>query len=151
MEDYAGACTARNLDLEALLVATPQRTTIAVHLGGVAVECQLKAFLLAYHKISAWGQNGRRPKESFHGSPVPRPGHHLLSSVKMMNKVYERARSDRLFLMHLDRVMHPAGARDADFIDLRYFSDDLAGSALADWRTSLRYVSGWLTKNQATI
>lgn len=147
MEDYASARIARNLDLEVLLAATPPRTTLAVHVGGIATECQLKALTLSYHKIARWEEDGRRPKEALYGKPIPRPGHHLLSVLKMMSKVYDRAKADHLFLRHLDRLMHPAGSRDADFIDLRYFAGDLEGITLADWRDSLKYVAGWLKKN----
>ena len=43
MEDYAGAFAARHLDVEALLSSEPMRSTAAVHIGGIAVECQIKA------------------------------------------------------------------------------------------------------------
>ncbi len=149
MEDYSSACIARYLDVDALIASEPPRSTAAVHIGGIAVECQIKAQILVYHRISKWTQLGQRPKESYYGRPVDRPGHHLLSAVKVMGRVYERARADPLFIKHLDRLMHPVGSRNADFIDLRYAGSDIAQNSLDDWRQSLKYVDGWLRKNEA--
>lgn len=150
MEDYAGACAARHLDVEALLSSEPKRPTAAAHIGGIAVECQIKALVLSYHGIGAWSEQGRRARDAHYGRPVERPGHHLVSSVKLMARLYEKARADPLFIKHLDKVMHPAGSRDADFIALRYAANDLDGNTLDAWRRSLNYVSGWLKKNEVT-
>jgi hypothetical protein len=150
MEDYAGACAARHLDILALLSSEPQRCTAAVHIGGIAVECQIKALVLNYHGIDNWSEQGRRSRDPYYRKPVERPGHHLLSSVKLMARLYEKAKSDSLFIKHLDQIMHPAGSRDVDFINLRYSSYDLDGNTLSEWRKSLDYVSGWLKKNEVT-
>lgn len=150
MEDYAGACTARHLDVDALLTAEPKRCTAAAHIGGIAVECQIKALILAYHRIGSWSEQGRHPRDPYFGKSVERPGHHLLSAVKVMARLYEKAKADPLFLRHLDQVMHPTGSRDADFISMRYAADDLNEATLAAWRESLTYVSGWLKKNEVT-
>lgn len=111
------------------------------------MECQIKALVLHYHKISEWNQLGRRAGENCYGKPVERPGHHLLSSVKLMARLYEKARADRLFLEHLDQLMHPVGSRDADFIGLRYSAGGVATETMDAWLTSLKYVNGWLMKN----
>jgi hypothetical protein len=147
MEDYAGACAARYQDVEALLGCQPRRSTAAVHFGGIAVECHVKALVLRYHEISEWNQLGRRSGENYYRKPVERPGHHLPSSIKMMARLYEKARADRLFLEHLDQLQHPVGSRDADFIDLRYSGSDVAAGTMDAWQASLKYVSGWLKKN----
>lgn len=149
MEDYTGACEARYLDVEALLCFEPMRSTAAIHIGGIAVECQIKALVLVYHGIGAWNEQGRRARDAHYGRSVARPGHSLVSSVKLMARLYEKAKADPLFIKHLDQLMHPAGSRDADFIDMRYAANDLDGVNMDAWRKSLNYVRGWLKKNEA--
>lgn len=151
MEDYSGACAARYLDIAALLAADPQRPTAAAHIGGIAVECQIKALVLMYHGISGWDQQGRRSKDAYLGRLVERPGHSLISAIKLMARMYERAKADPLFIKHLDQVMHPAGSRDADFIGLRYAAGNLENNTLGAWQVSLNYVNGWLKKNEVTF
>jgi hypothetical protein len=147
MEDYAGAHHARRQDVEALLACVPARTTAAAHLGGVTIECRLKAILVDYHQLSNWNDISRRPRDPLSGQSIARPGHGLLSTLRQIDAIYRKARTDRLMLIHLNRVMHPSGATVGDFIDLRYASAELEGQTLADWRNSLKYVLGWLQKN----
>lgn len=65
-----------------------------------------------------------------------------------MSKIYDRAKADRQFLAHLDRLTHPVGSQDADFIDLRYAASAIEPAALEAWKKSLDYVKGWLQKNE---
>lgn len=150
MENYAGACSARYLDVETLLGSLPPRTVAAVHIGGIAVECRLKALILNYHGITEWNQHGRRARDAYAGRPVQGPGHHLVSALKLMTRLFDKAKADPLFMKHLDQVMHPVGSRDIDFIALRYSANELNGDSLATWRKSLDYVTGWLKKNEVT-
>ena len=148
MEDYAGASDERFADVDALLASAPKRSTAAVHIGGVAVECRIKSIVLRYHRILRWSEQGARPSDGFWRKPVPRPGHSLISAVRIMSKIYERAKADPLFLTHLDRLMHPIGSQDIDFIDMRYAATGVDSRALDEWEKSLEYVRGWLRKNE---
>jgi hypothetical protein len=151
MENYAGAHESRLSDVDALLASPNQRATAAAHLGGVAVECRLKALVVRYHKIAAWDEPSGRTKDPQYKQPISRPGHGLISAIKIMSDLYKKALADRLFLGHLDRVMHPTGATMVDFIELRYSADDLDRATMADWRRSLDYVLGWLKKNEVVL
>lgn len=55
------------------------------------------------------------------------------------------------FLSHLSRITHPTGATEADFIALRYSSNEIADDTMIDWKKSLEYVIGWLKKNEAML
>lgn len=147
MEDYGMAFESRRADVEKLLEGANTRTTAAAHLGGVAVECRLKALVVQYHGIAAWGQSGTRSKDPRRGQPIERPGHGLLASLRLMEELQKKAKLDPSFLSHLSRIMNPGGATAHDFIDLRYFGDNLTGKTLEDWHISLKYVLGWLEKN----
>ncbi len=151
MENYSGAFHSRFADVGVLLASTPRRTTAAAHLGGVAVECRLKALLLAYHELTEWEQPSRRPRDPKLGQSICRPGHGLVTALRDMSAIYRKAKADRTFLTHLERIMHPTGATHADFIALRYSADELEGTSMADWHSSLNYVLGWLKKNEELL
>lgn len=147
MEDYRKAFGSRRADVETLLAAENPRATAAVHLGGVAVECKLKALVIKYHGITVWGESSSRAKDSRRGQPIERPGHGLLASLRLMKETHSKATLDPRFLSHLNRIMHPAGQTERDFIDLRYSGDELSENTMSEWRNSLQYVLGWLEKN----
>ena len=148
LEDYEQASPSRQTDVETLLINANQRTTAAVPLGGIAVECKLKALIIKYHNIGAWDDCSRRKKDPKLGQGISRPGHSLFASVKLMDGIYRKAKTDPLFLMHLERIMHPAGATASDFIELRYSASDIDEASINDWQQSFRYVMGWLLKNE---
>ncbi|WP_321882199.1 hypothetical protein [Paraburkholderia bannensis] len=149
MEDYERAAASRHADVNALLDAESPRAIAAAHLGGVSVECKLKSLVIRYHSIASWDENSRRKKDPKLGQPIPRPGHGLMTTLRLMDLVYRRAKADPMFLRHLDRVMHPAGATSLDFIELRYVAKELDEKSLSDWKQSFHYVSNWLKKNEA--
>lgn len=151
MEDYEKAFGSRRADVDTLLAGGTPRTTAAAHLGGVAVECKLKSLVIQYHRIDMWGKSSCRAKDPKHKQPIERPGHGLISSLKLMQQMYKKALTDRNFLIHLNRVMYPAGQTEHDFIDLRYFGENLTGATLIEWKASLSYVLGWLEKNGKSI
>lgn len=150
MEDYEQASASRRTDVETLLDSAVPRTTAAVHLGGVAIECKLKALIAKYHEIGSWDENSRRKKDPRIGQPISRPGHGLISAIRLMDVVYRKAKADPLFLTHLSRVMHPAGATTLDFIELRYVAAELEQNAIREWRQSFVYVLSWLMKNEGS-
>lgn len=151
MEDYSGAYCARAADVNVLLAVHQRRTVAAAHLGGIVIECRLKAMLLTYHAIDCWEQNGARKGDPYFGSPITRPGHSLVSILRMARALYLKAKADFLFLSHLNRLMHPRGAEESDFIDLRYTSRELSTPEYEDWNESYKYVVSWLQKNQGAI
>jgi hypothetical protein len=130
MEDYAGAAAARHKDISALVAA--QRTIFALHTGGVAIECQMKALLTFYHQITEWNEPGQRKKDPRCGQPIPNPGHGLLAALRAMDALHQRAKTDRLFLQHLDKVMHPFGPTEENFIEIRYYADIEAVNTMRD-------------------
>lgn len=149
MEDFAGAESARFEDLSVLEAA--QRTTFAMHTGGVVIECQMKAMIALYHDISEWNELGQRKKDSRLGKPIPNPGHGLLAALKTMDSLYRVARSDPSFLRHLGTVMHPLGSTEDGFVGIRYHADSNAAASTAAWQQSFKYVRGWLAKNKRSL
>lgn len=151
MENYDKAHECRLEDIDTLLAGQNPRGTAAAHLGGAAVECRLKALVLRYHNISTWNDKSKRHKDSRYGTPILRTGHGLIAAVRLMQDFYGRAKADPLFLKHLNNVTYPAGQTDTDFIALRYSAQNLEGDSLLQWQNSLKYVLGWLKKNEGLL
>jgi hypothetical protein len=151
MENYEIAYQNRLSDIEVLLSSSKKRGTAAIHLGGVAVECRLKALIILYHRISKWDDLSRRPKDAKLGQPIARTGHSLIGAVKVMPDMYAKAKADPLFLKHLNNINFPTGATAIDFIALRYASTDIVEPTISTWQESFKYVLGWLQKNEALL
>ncbi|CAK8719001.1 MAG: hypothetical protein D3917_01855 [Candidatus Electrothrix sp. AX5] len=145
MEDYHGAFRARKQDAVALLPLQGHNVA-AFHLGGIAVECRLKALLLLYHRIQDWDRPSQRRKDAMFNQEVKNPGHSLMTALKRMPFLYKRAKLDHNFLKHLQKIIHPFGATSADYISIRYLPQ--ATLRQNDWQQSFDYVCGWLKKNE---
>jgi hypothetical protein len=148
MEDFAGAYLARKSDIFAL--PRNQNHTIAIfHLGGVAVECQLKAMLLVYHKITDWKDPSRRATDLFFGQPIKNPSHDLLRAIQDMPGLYNAAILDSQFLTHLEKIKRPLGSTNPDYVSLRYIPETT--ESLSNWQNSFNYIYQWLHKNKHII
>lgn len=154
MEDFAGAYLARKNDIFAL-PRNKNHTVAIFHLGGVAVECQLKSLLLTYHRITKLGfkeldsEKSRRIKDGMYNQPVINPGHSLSNALKRMPDFYKKAKSDIQLLKHLQTILYPLGSTEFDYISLRYIPE--TNQSQEDWQKSFDYVCGWLEKNEKTI
>lgn len=151
MEDYQKAHELRLQDIDCLLAGPNKRMIAAAHLGGVAVECRLKALIAVYHQIAEWDQPSRRPRDPKRGTPIPRTGHSLIAGVRLMPDIYAKAKADPLFLGHLSNLNFPLGSTVNDFIALRYSSTEPDEELMTSWKESLNYVLGWLKKNEALL
>jgi hypothetical protein len=80
MEDYTGAYQARKNDVCALLTLPSNHKIAIFHLGGIAIECKLKAFLLIYHRINNWNEKSHRTKDSMYNQEINNPNHSLLTA-----------------------------------------------------------------------
>ncbi len=147
MEDYSGAYTERKRDVRALLDLESHDIAI-FHLGGIAVECRLKALLAMYHRIREWEEKSHRRKDSMFGQPVKNPKHSFLTALKRMPELYNQAKKDHNLLKHLQRIFNPLGATTIDFISCRYIAHSSASQEI--WKQSFDYVCGWLKKNERT-
>lgn len=146
MEDYTGAYLARKNDVSAL----PKYHTIAIfHLGGIAIECRFKSLLLCYHGLSKWDEKSCRTKGSMYNQAIANPGHGLLTALRRMSDFDKRAKLDRQFLVHLQKIIHPLGSTDIDYISLRYIPE--IRQSQEDWQKSFDYVCSWLKKNEKSI
>jgi hypothetical protein len=150
MEDYFGAYQIRKQDAEALL-GLEKHGIAAFHLGGIAIECRLKALLIAYHRIEEWQDKSRRPKDSMTNQPIQNPGHSLMMAMKHMPDLWKPAKSSRQFIEHLGRIIHPLGETYLDYIQIRYYITQASAIQQRQWQESFIYVCGWLNKNARVV
>ncbi|MEK8021017.1 MAG: hypothetical protein VSS75_029455 [Candidatus Parabeggiatoa sp.] len=149
MEDYTGAYQARKNDVFGLLTLPSDHKIAIFHLGGIAIECKLKAFLRTYHRINDWNEKSRRTKDSMYNQEINNPNHSLLTAIKHMPDLYQKAKLNRQFMEHLSHIIYPLGASSITYIDIRYYSEP--DSLEEDWKMSFDYVNGWLEKNREAI
>jgi hypothetical protein len=148
MENFAGAYIARKKDVLAF-IERQEHSIASFHLGGVTIECQLKSLLVSYHKITEWGDLSRRDKDSMCNTAINNPNHSLKTALKHLPEFYKRAKLDRQFLLHLEKIIRPLGSTDVDYISLRYIANTTQSQQ--EWQKSFDYVCGWLEKNRKSI
>ena len=147
MEDFIGAYIERRQDVEILLT---NRRIVAIHLGGIVVECQLKSFPITYHKIKKWEEKSQRKKSSMFNQTISNPGHGLQKAMRQMPELFNRAKLDQKLLEHLRDIQYPLGTNLIDYIDLRYIPQ-VSQEQSDQWKKSFYYVCGWLEKNKDII
>jgi len=84
-----------------------------------------------------------------HNQIIKNPSHGLLTALRRMPDFYKRASLDKQFLKHLQKIIHPLGSTDIDYIGLRYIPQTTEPQE--DWQKSFDYVCGWLEKNEKII
>jgi len=149
MEDFANTYKARKHDAFVLFNLKHNHKVAAFHLGGVAIECYLKSLMLTYHKIKNWNETSNRTKDAMFKQPISNPSHSLLNALKHMPDIYKRAKLDKNFMMHINKVMYPLGSTMIDYISIRYTPE--TNSSPEDWHVSFNYVCGWIEKNKEII
>lgn len=80
---------------------------------------------------------------------IKNPNHGLLTAIKHMRDLYQKAKLNREFMEHLAHIMYPLGASSITYIDIRYHSEP--EPLEYDWKMSFDYVNGWLEKNREAI
>lgn len=149
MESYSDAYKARYKDTMMLIGLNDQHNIATFHIGGIAIECRLKDILLNYHKIQHWNELSRRAKDPLHKQEIKNPSHSLKSAMTQMRALYKKALTDPFFFIHLERIMHPLGSTEDDYIKIRYFAE--TSQSQNEWHESFKYICGWLAKNERAV
>ena len=66
-----------------------------------------------------------------------------------MDEFYQRASLDNDFMNHLNKIIHPLGITQENYINIRYIAQ--TNLSYNDWLTSFNYVWLWLDQNQKSI
>jgi len=149
MEDFTGAYIERKRDTSVLLALQSDHSIAIFHLGGIAIECRLKALIILYHNLHDWKHKSRRQGDDLFDTSIKNPSHRLIEAIQSMPILYDKAKMDAAFLQHLSNIINPLGTSESDYISLRYSSK--TEQPLDGWQKSFNYVCGWLDQNMRFI
>ncbi len=88
LEDFNAAAEARKV--EALLMMTEKKKAISIHLGGIYIECLLKALLVKKYGLTNVTNNGNSWQDTL-GNSYPNPGHNLREAFKQLREISDKA------------------------------------------------------------
>lgn len=138
MEDFQAAFLQRTADTEILRAAA--RRTAAIHLGGISIECLLKAIIVSNHRLREWKTDGNNP-----GHHISNPGHDLQAAIRLVPRLLHRMQKFSVVLTWLEAVQNPG----QHYIKVRYEGNDPTEEAFRRWSDAYHKLSAWLQK-QAT-
>jgi len=142
MEDFRTAFSQRCMDVEAL--HEKQRYVASMHIGGVAVECLLKAIICDDLPDNAQGKKEWYDKEKRNnpGHTVCNPGHDYGRALRSHNDLYWFVtRKHPYVLQWLDKVESP----ECHFINMRYVGQEPDERRYQSWYDAYQKLVGWLT------
>ncbi len=141
MEDFQAAFNERHRDVIAL--HEKKRLIASMHMGGIAVECLLKAKLYEELHPNTKGYKEWYDKEKKIpvGHTICNPGHSLVSALRSNNRLYQRVSPNHLYvLLWLHKIENP----ECHFIDMRYIGKEPDESKYTSWYDAYRKLVGWL-------
>jgi hypothetical protein len=139
MEDFQAAFFQRHQDVEVL--HDKQRLIASMHMGGIAVECLLKAMLCATLPRNASGEREWNTGSNNPGHTVYNPGHSYIRALRSHNRLYNRVMSgNQHILQWLERIENP----ECHFIDMRYIGKEPDDVRYRSWYDAYRRLIGWL-------
>lgn len=143
MEDFQAAFLARHKDVIAL--HEKRRLIASMHMGGVALECLLKAKLSATLPTNASGKKEWKTDSNDPGHTTHNPGHSHLQALRCHNSLYQRVmQGNQYVLLWLDKVQNP----ECHFIDMRYIGWEPDERKYNAWYDAYSRLIGWLLSQQ---
>jgi hypothetical protein len=145
MEDFRAAFYQRDKDVEVL--HEKQRRVAAMHMGGVAVECLLKAMICAVLPDNDQGEKEWYDKEERNnpGHTISNPGHRYMKALSLHNHLYTYiVKRRRHVLQWLAKVEYP----EHHFIDIRYVSKEADDKKYKSWYDAYHKLVEWLLKQE---
>jgi hypothetical protein len=136
MEDFQSAFGERNQDTTVL--HDSDRKIAAMHLGGVTVECLLKALILSTVPKSQrmWKNDDCDPGHTF-----TNPGHSFEDALKRNNALRHRVSQNSTVKNWIKIVQSPNGEH---FIDMRYSSNVPHDKDYKEWWFAYSSLLKWL-------
>ena len=149
MEDFQAAFKERHADVEALHAT--QRRTAAMHFGGVAVECLLKAIVSASLPTNSRGEREWKTETNDPGHTISRPSHEFDKILGAHQKLRSRVQMNPGALKWLNDVEHPG----CPFINMRYLGKEADTSDAQEkykrWRKSYISLVSWLQMQETQL
>ncbi|PWK16526.1 hypothetical protein [Tumebacillus permanentifrigoris] len=141
MDDYPLAFISRCLDTKHLY--TRERKILAMHLGGISLECLLKKTCFLYHGITKWGERSVRT-----GVKITNPKHRLYNIVMLIGSLHTRVDANPSIMDAIEKVQEPCGK---DYILWRYQGVEPLQADFDAWYTSYQELLKWLLVQVKTL
>ena len=139
MEDFQAAFFERHRDVQAL--HDKQGLIASMHMGGVAIECLLKAMLCATLPSNAAGEKEWKTESNNPGHTIYNPGHSYRLALRSHNRLYNRVMRDHLYVLQwLWKVENP----ECHFIDMRYVGNEPDEKKYKSWYDAYCKLVRWL-------
>jgi hypothetical protein len=136
MEDFQSAYVERDKDTRVL--HDSERKIAAMHLGGVTVECLLKALILSTVPKAqrTWKTDDHDP-----GHTVTNPGHSFEAALKRNNTLRHRVSQNSTVKNWIKIVESP---NSQHFIDMRYSTNVPHDKDYKEWWYAYESLRNWL-------
>ena len=144
IEDYASAFVERAQDQAVL--AKVDRRIAAMHMGGIVIECRLKALILGHFpENQRYWRPGRKSKHkpSQHCN-ISNPGHNLEEALNKLEELGVIPSPSRQIRDALTAIQNPLPGYP--FIDLRYYSGSLEASDYERWKGNYQTLKTWFNR-----
>lgn len=140
MEDFQAAFFQRSRDV--IILHEQKRYIASMHMGGVAVECLLKAMLSATLPLDVAGKREwyDRNGKNNPGHKKCNPGHSLTRAIQTHDHLYSRVKHNQCVLNWVRIVENPG----CHFIDMRYVGEDPTPEKYESWHNAYIRLIGWL-------
>ncbi|MEK5490058.1 hypothetical protein MKZ24_04965 [Paenibacillus sp. FSL R7-0297] len=143
IEKFDKAYHERSRDMA--LMNNNDRKIVAMHLGGIIIECLIKFIVVKHYNIKErdgiWNWIGTRNLLTA-TNIIKNPSHSLVNGLKLVDPLYNKI--DITIKKLIDRLQRPNGT---DYIDLRYFSGVITDKEFDDWYDAYIAIRKWLVKN----
>lgn len=142
-----------------------------MHLGGIIIECYLKALIVEKNKITKrighdiWSNEQqvseidsnhqiKRSKIIDSNLGIKNPGHDIINAYKQLDEIKDLISSNEDLTKKFEYIQNPLKKENTNFIDLRYsiksdFND--ISQEFNEWKNSFKEIYNWLNRNRNII
>ncbi|MBD2553056.1 hypothetical protein H6G51_07175 [Limnothrix sp. FACHB-708] len=144
IEDYASAFVERAQDQAVL--AKADRRIAAMHMGGIVIECRLKALILGYFPENQryWRPHPRSEHQPSQHCNISNPGHNLEEALNKLEEIGVIPSPSSQIRDALTAIQNPLPGYP--FINLRYYGGSLEASDYERWKVNYQALTTWLNR-----
>jgi hypothetical protein len=150
MEDYRKAYKERLADKQKLEEA--DRRVAAMHIGGIVIECHLKAMRVKANSVTDWHipeEKCSSCKATVHpGFPqkhgIVNPGHRLFFAIQSWPKLWQQLSQMKQERDKIIGWINLLEKPSCNYIDLRYTHETPTDQEFQAWHEAFKRVEAWL-------
>jgi hypothetical protein len=146
-EDYASAHLERAIDQS--ILDKGDRRIAAMHIGGIAIECRLKALILGHFPVNQryWKPHPKSEDQPSQHCNISNPGHNLEQALNKLEELGVITSPGRQIRDALTAIQNPLPKHpNIGFINLRYYGSFLEASDYELWQANYQTLTTWLNR-----